>query len=213
MRNASTVSFVCEGCGVPLPGGNLCKACFDKKYPAEPPRAPEQGALLPCPFCGSIDLEIGAWVECSTCRAAAASGSHSSKAEAIAAWNTRAVPDLRPSGLLEKVGWFFSSILDQPRWPDVDDLLKLCYQRAIESSSAPLGELLIAYCRSRDRADSLAALVAELVEALTPFAELDQEIGECLPCHNGITTAEKCVRCSKVLAARAALARAHEVKP
>lgn len=50
----------------------------------------------------------------------------------------------------------------------------------------------------------------DLLEALRPFAA--QIVSDDAPCHVGLTTKEKCGRCSRILAARAAIGRA-EAKP
>lgn len=46
----------------------------------------------------------------------------------------------------------------------------------------------------------------QLLEALRPFA--DEPVGDDFICHKGICTKEKCNRCSKIIAARAAIAKA-----
>lgn len=59
-------------------------------------------------------------------------------------------------------------------------------------------------------ADELNALhekIAALVEALHPFAEPREGMDD-RPCHAGITTPESCGRCSRALAASAAIAKA-----
>lgn len=61
---------------------------------------PEPGALLPCPFCGGgaecFGCDHSTMKLCRVvCRFCTASGhNHSTRADAIAAWNTRAVPAL-----------------------------------------------------------------------------------------------------------------------
>jgi Lar family restriction alleviation protein len=55
-------------------------------------------ALLPCPFCGGVEHEIGYDsagfdVQCHSWTCRAKTGSHTTEAEAIAAWNRRVVLD------------------------------------------------------------------------------------------------------------------------
>jgi Lar family restriction alleviation protein len=64
--------------------------------------------LKPCPFCGgnpTVDAQFGRewWVECDDC-AATTGGMEATKAEAIAAWNRRAVP-LVAEAPREPVAW------------------------------------------------------------------------------------------------------------
>lgn len=55
----------------------------------------------------------------------------------------------------------------------------------------------------------LLAASADLLDALRPFAE--DIATDTLGCHIGITTKEQCVRCSRILAAREAIARAEQL--
>jgi len=54
----------------------------------------------------------------------------------------------------------------------------------------------------------LIAAAPDLLEALRPFAEAPSRDMDDFPCHVGITTKEKCGRCSRALAAFAAIAKA-----
>lgn len=49
-------------------------------------------------------------------------------------------------------------------------------------------------------------IIGALVDALEPFAH--EVVDDSLTCHYGLTTKEKCGRCSRILAARAACHRA-----
>jgi len=62
-------------------------------------------------------------------------------------------------------------------------------------------------------ADANARLIAaapDLLAALRPFA--DEYAGPNAPCHDGINGLAKCVRCARIFAARAAIAKAGGVK-
>ena len=50
-----------------------------------------------------------------------------------------------------------------------------------------------------------AKIIDALREAIKPFAEEPSKYMDSFPCHNGITTKEKCGRCSRAIAAYNAL--------
>jgi len=70
-------------------------------HPTPPPAAQTREPLLPCPFCGSVLIELapvrdGAMAICATCGASARAAFHGphndTHKRAIAAWNKRATP-------------------------------------------------------------------------------------------------------------------------
>ncbi len=61
-----------------------------------PREKPDDGALLPCPFCNTVGVEgvlLNGWhvAQCLNCGAHGAYGGHTTKS-AITAWNARATP-------------------------------------------------------------------------------------------------------------------------
>lgn len=63
--------------------------------------------------------------------------------------------------------------------------------------------------RTQEEATANAKLIAaapDLLAALRPFAE--GYTGDNAPCHVGISDSSNCVRCSRIIAARAAIAKA-----
>jgi len=54
--------------------------------------------------------------------------------------------------------------------------------------------------------------IVDLAEALLPFAEKPSEEMDSFPCHVGITTKEKCGRCSRAIAAYEALKKARLIE-
>lgn len=46
----------------------------------------EKDQLKPCPFCGSLDLDVTQWIECNSCGAFGPSPSDTGD---LSAWNTR----------------------------------------------------------------------------------------------------------------------------
>jgi hypothetical protein len=57
-----------------------------------------------------------------------------------------------------------------------------------------------------ERSEAAKRTIDQLVAALRPFAE--QRVDDAMNCHSGITTKEKCGRCSAIMAARHAITEA-----
>jgi Lar family restriction alleviation protein len=116
--------------------------------------------LKPCPFCGgnpTVDAQFGRewWVECDDC-AATTGGMEATKAEAIAAWNRRAVP-LVAEAPREPVAWVDPASL-----------------RALKRGSV---EHISAVAKS-DADESDIPLYAALPASLAPMPEEPKSIGE-----------------------------------
>jgi Lar family restriction alleviation protein len=115
--------------------------------------------LKPCPFCGgnpTVDAQFGRewWVECDDC-AATTGGMEATKAEAIAAWNARAVP-LVAEAPREPVAWVDPASLRALKRGSVDhisavaksdaDEFDIPLYAALPASLAPMPEDLILKC-------------------------------------------------------------------
>lgn len=108
-----------------------------------------------------------------------------------------AVEALRYEGARIVAGKAFDKSSKPIGWVAADDTI-------VEPSTGRIREVM------SDEAYANANLISaspDLYEALRPFAEAWGDLTDSA-CHNGITTPEKCGRCSKVLAARAAIAKA-----
>ena len=57
----------------------------------------------------------------------------------------------------------------------------------------------------KENPEKAALQLEALMDAIEPFAEKPSERMNSFPCHNGITTKERCGRCSRAIAAWKAL--------
>jgi Lar family restriction alleviation protein len=123
----------------------------------------DEPELLPCPFCGGVEHEIGYDsaghdVQCHSWTCRAKTGSHTSEAEAIAAWNRRAAP--------QRI--------------EVDIGAAVAALQASPELAGLMNEALAAATPSRESSDELAALAARylgMTEAgfVSSVDDLDQK--------------------------------------
>lgn len=87
------------------------------------------------------------------------------------------------------------------------------YTTNLESLVAPANDFadMIDEIGDENFVNHQLAAGAALLEALKPFA--NEFVADDAACHVGITTKEKCARCGRILAARAAIAKAEHREP